>query len=77
MTVTVKRKKIHNLIRRRIELVKKIKNEKDETKINSYKEEIKLIEKTIIEIRGSEWPSNFSERRSYDYYSWFMGYWQS
>lgn len=48
MTVTVKRKKIHNLIRRRIELVKKIKNEKDEkdeTKINSYKEEIKLIEK--------------------------------
>lgn len=54
MTVTVKRKKIHNLIGRRIELVKKIKNEKDETKINSYKEEIKLIEKTIIEIRGSE-----------------------
>jgi hypothetical protein len=54
MTVTVKRKKIHNLIRRRIELVKKIKNEKDETKINSYKEEIKLVEKTIIEIRESE-----------------------
>lgn len=54
MTVTVKRKKIHNLIRRRIELIKKIKSTDNETTINRYKQEIETIEKTILEIRRSE-----------------------
>lgn len=54
MTETVKRKKIHNLIRRRTELIKNIKEEKNQETINKLKEEIKLIENIIINIRESE-----------------------
>ena len=54
MTETVKRKKIHNLIRRRIELIKKIKGEDNEELVNKYKEEIKLIEENIFKLRRSE-----------------------
>lgn len=51
MTETVKRKWIHKLIRRRIELIKKLKTEKDKEIIITYEKEIKLIEERIIEIR--------------------------
>ena len=54
MTETVKRKAIHRLIRRRIELIKKIKGEDNEELVNKYKEEIKLIEETIFKLRRSE-----------------------
>ena len=53
MMETAKRKKIHKLIRRRIKLVKKIKEENNEKTVTIYKKEIKTIEETIIEIRKS------------------------
>lgn len=53
MMETAKRKRIKKLIRRRIKLVKKIKNENNEKTVTIYKKEIKTIEETIIEIRKS------------------------
>ena len=53
MMETAKRKKIHKLIRKRIKLVKKIKEENNEKTVTIYKKEIKTIEETIIEIRKS------------------------
>ena len=53
MMETAKRKRIKKLIRRRIKLVKKIKEENNEKTVTIYKKEIKTIEETIIEIRKS------------------------
>lgn len=53
MTETVKRKRIKKLIRRRIKLIKKVKQEHNKVVMTKYKQEIKIIEETIIEIRKS------------------------
>lgn len=53
MMETAKRKRIKKLIRRRIKIVKKIKEENNEKTVTIYKKEIKTIEETIIEIRRS------------------------